>query len=347
MLKKKFADRLADSHSTAGNPHLMLLKDSVDAVEAASAGHRELKYFMDELNILLDKPNFAVVPTLTNEFAQLLGEAHFLTLCSNKGVELARIPGVHGVKTPDFETVGNPSKMYFEVKTVSVVGGDFGIADSLNGAMDANIRIAEQIKGGARIAMAEQSIAPYGDKPHTENGSLTAVINTLIDKARQNLKKDQFKHQDTFLVLNLSVLEPFETSKAALRPSYPSKLDYVASVTGELWMAAFGQPGMLVQTIPEFPGKPAIEGLLSRTGILSDPDNDFVAGILFIIHPWGAPAQMLGLFRAEDMEAWDDAGARSGPGQSEVSTTLRQLLGDDWNDSRDTNGWALARHVDV
>lgn len=346
MLATKFAARLAEARSTATNAHLIFLSDSVKAVEEASRDNAALQDFVSQLDKMLNEPNFALVPKLTNDFAQTLGEAHFWSLCKDRGVELKRVPEQpqHSVKTPDFESIGLSPKLYFEVKTLSVVGGDFGIAKMLDGAVDANIAVEAQINAGARIAMAEQCVTPYGDKPYAGNGALTAVISTLVDKARQNLKKDQFKHPNTFLVVNLSIIGPFEATTAALRPSYPSKNLYIASVTGELWMAAFGKPGMLIQTMPEFEGKPAIEGVLPTTGILSDPTNDFVDGILFIIHPWSKPAEMWGLFRSVDIEGWDDQGPHSGTDEGGVAATLRRLLGHRWNDCRDTNGWALTEN---
>jgi hypothetical protein len=344
MLSQKYSAALASARSTSSNPHLVHLSNAVEQVELASKSNPSLKYFVDTLLDLLDKPNFALTPKLTNEFAQTLGEAHFWTMCKEKGVVLNRIPE-QSHKTPDFETVGPSPKIHFEVKTLSIVGGEHGVADTLTSGVDANIHLEEQLRQGKRIAIAEHEVKPYGDKPYKEGGPLRAVINTLIEKARQNIKADQFANPNTFLVLNLSLIPPYRTEPKVLRPSYPDDLMYPKAVTGELWTVAFGIPGMLIQNSPEHEGKPAIEGILDKLGILHDPEFAFISGIIFMIHPWQGPSQLLGLARNGDLVRWMDEANLTHGNHAPVWSTFHALVGRDWNDSDDTNGWSIAANA--
>lgn len=334
MLYQKFSTALNAARSVAANSYLTHLSEAVKAVENALPQQPALQGYVTDLANLLDKPNFALNPTLTNKFAQLLGEAHFSVLCHLKGLRLRRIPEEKDKKTPDFETAVSTETFFFEVKTLSVVGGDTGINDALESSLQAQLDIEAQLLKGEKVAIGISEAQPYGVKPY-QQGRLSAVINTLIEKSRQNIKADQFASPNTFLVLNLSVITPSKTENFVLRPSYPDNYMFSKAVTGELWTLAFGQPQMLIQNTPEFEGKPCVEGLLTKLGILVDPDFDFVAGLVFMIHPWHRPSEIWALFRNRDWEKWNDD-------NSEMLSTLFALTGENWNDDKDNNGWRLS-----
>lgn len=334
MLAQKFRKALASASPVAQNSYLVHLTPAVDSLEETLPILPELQSYADRLDKLLDDANFAVKPNLTNDFAQCIGEAQFWILCHNKGIALRRIDEVKGKKTPDFEASAISTTLFFEVKTLSVVDGGYGIENALNSSLDANLDIERQLRQGTKIAMATSVVQPYGRRPY-EEGSLLAVVNTLIEKTTQNIKRDQFGKPYSFLVLNMSVIPPKVTKPKVLRPSYPDDLMFPKAVTGELWAMAFGRVGMPIQVNPEYEGKPCVEGILDKVGILGDDNFDFISGILFVIHPWNEPSQLWGLYRKNDWENWNDNNGK-------LCELLLSLTGcTNWNDSGDTNGWRI------
>ena len=193
------------------------------------------------------------------------------------------------------------------MKTLSVVSGASGINKSLEDALEAQIDIENQLQYGKRIASSTSVVQPYGEKPYQKGkGTVTAVIETLIEKTKQNLKEGQFSNGISFLVLNLSVIPPFRTESFVLRPAYCDDYMFKKCISGELWMVAFARPGMPVLGMPEFEGKPCVESIIDRYGVLVDQDYDFVDGILFMIHPWQRTTQIWGLFSYDNYVSWDD-----------------------------------------
>ena len=224
-LKSHFTKALQATSGLTNNSYLTFLSDAVEKVSNLSQVDQVLsEYNQNLLEIVLEK-DFALNADKTNEFAQLLGEAHFYLLCKNKGVILKRIKeGVN--KTPDFKF--EAQDMYFEVKTLSVVSGSSAIKKSLEDSLDAQIDIEDQLKKGKRIATGISVVQPYGEKPYQKGkGTITAVIETLLEKVRQNIKSGQFPNDKSFLVLNLSIIPPFRTENYVLRPAYCN--DYMFS----------------------------------------------------------------------------------------------------------------------
>lgn len=333
MLQKKFQNALANARTVAQDAYLPHLTNAVAAIDAKQEDESELQAYASKLGALLDDSSFGVNPHLTNKFAQILGEAHFWLMCLDKGLRLTRIPEVQNQKTPDFSASVGSQRIYFEVKTLSVVGGDAGIADALYSSLDAHIDLEAQQRAGARVAIATSEAQPYGNKVKHDQ-PLLSVINTLVEKARGNIKAEQFAMPNTFLVINLSIIPPFTTKPEALRPAYPNDYMFPKAVTGDLWTLAFGKTGMPILGTPEFEGKPCVEGLFDKVGILADQEFSAVAGLIFMIHPWQQSSELWGLFRGADRTQWED-------GNPDLLQQLKALTGELWNDCGDTNGWQL------
>ncbi len=331
-LKNQFIKALQDANSIASNNYLTFLQDAIEQVENASSSDQLLSEYVKQLLDIAKLKNFSLDPNKTNEFAQLLGEAHFYLLCKNKGVSLERVKE-GAKKTPDFKLKDND--IYFEIKTLSVVSGGRGIQQSLDDSLESHIEIEDQLKNGKRIVFSETVVQPYGEKPYKKvKGTITAVIETLLEKTRQNIKQGQYYNGNTFLVLNLSIIPPFRTDNYVLRPAYCDDYMFKKAVTGELWMLAFGRPGMAILGIPEFEGKPAVESIMDKSGILIDPDYENIAGILFIIHPWQRGAEIWGLHKSQSYSAWEENNVK-------IIEVLSAITDDNWNDDKDTNGWRL------
>lgn len=331
-LKSHFTKALQATIGITNNSYLTFLRDAVEKVSDSSQEDQVFSEYNQNLLKIVSENNFALNSDKTNEFAQLLGEAHFYLLCKNNGVILERIK--EGAdKTPDFRF--KAQDMYFEVKTLSVVSGSSGIKKALEDSLDAQINIEDQLKKGKRIATGISVVQPYREKPYQKGkGTITAVIETLIEKTRQNIKSGQFPNGKSFLVLNLSIIPPFRTENFVLRPAYCDDYMFSKAVSGELWMIAFAQPGTPISGIPEFEGKPGVESIMEKSGILSDPDYEYIAGILLMIHPWRKSTNIWGLYSCDKFITWKD-------NEQDVVKTLLSLTGSDWNDDKDTNGWQL------
>lgn len=331
-LKSHFTKALQSTIGLTNNSYLAFLKDAVEKVSDSSQKDQILSGYNQNLLKIVSENNFALNSDKTNEFAQLLGEAHFYLLCKNKGICLERIKEGDD-KTPDFRF--EAQDIYFEVKTLSVVSGSFGIRQSLEDSLDAQIDIENQLKKGKRVATGVSVVQPYGEKPYQQGkGTVTAVIETLIEKTRQNIKSGQFPNNKSFLVLNLSIIPPFRTENFVLRPAYCDDYMFRKAVSGELWMIAFAQPGAPILGIPEFEGKPCVESIMQKSGILNDPEYEYIAGILFMIHPWRKNTDIWGLYSYDKYITWED-------NKPDVVKTILAITENNWNDDKDTNGWQL------
>lgn len=211
LLVKKFNEALHDASVVTRDPYLAKLGSALAAVEAAIPAISELKSYEKALDNLIGTSGFGLNGNLTEIFAQTLGEAQFLVMCHENGIALRRIPEEKNKKTPDFRAIFDACEMFFEVKTLSVVNGAFGITDGQKSSLDANIDIESQLKRGARIAIGISEAQHYANKVEWDK-TILGVANTLLEKTRGNIKADQFASPNTFLVLNLSVIPPLVTS---------------------------------------------------------------------------------------------------------------------------------------
>lgn len=331
-LYQDLCNALHNARQTAVNGYLQLLAPYVKDMESASSSEPTLSDYCNRMRALVQRQNFALDGNAINDFCQLFGEAHFLTLCGDRGVSIAKVPERKDSKTPDFVHQAQ-EPLYFEVKTLSVVNGGGGINQDLESALDAQIQVEEQLKKGRRISIGEATLQPHGTKPYRD-GHISAAINTLIEKARQNIKTEQYANPNTFLVLNLCLIPPTTTVSCSLRPAYCDDHRFPTPVTGDLWMLAFAQPGMLIQSVPEYEGSQAIEGTINKAGILTDPDFNCIAGLLIVVYPLGKRPHLYGLFRYPDYNRWSNT-------SPELIKTLTDLTGQFWNDDGDSNGWRL------
>ena len=231
-LYKDFCGALNNARDAAANGYLQLLATFIKDIESASSSDTTLADYCQKMTALVRRKNFVFNGELVSEFAQLFGEAHFASLCHERGVSLNKIQEQKNKKTSDFLHSSPQQDMYFEVKTLSVVNGGRGINDDLLKSLDAQIDIEQQLQTGKRVAIGISEIQPYAEKPY-RGGATTAVISTLIEKTRQNLKSDQYSNQNTFLVLNLCLIPPAITDNRTLRPTYCDDYMFPKAITGE------------------------------------------------------------------------------------------------------------------
>lgn len=319
-------DKLLEGRKVAASTCLDLMLKYLQQIETASLSNSDLKSYVSEMHKLVKRKHFVHDGTLVNEFLQKFGEAHFMKMCLDHGINISKIPEGKK-KTPDFRFDSDDCSLFFEVKTLSVVGGDSGLNSNFYDAVRAQIEIEEQAARGEKVRIGLSEYRPYGDR---KSDAPKIVIDTLMSKVRQNVKSGQFNNDPTFLVLNLCMLPPLQTGPDCLRPYYHDDFMFSKSVSGELWMLAFASDGMLVMGCPEFEGKPCIQGLQTGVGILNDEEFENIAGILAMVYPLGNDASIYGLFRSKRQEDQKDC----------TVDVVGKLVGDFWNDEQDTNSWS-------
>jgi len=288
----------------------------------------------DEIVAIFRKRNWMLDPIDIQQFMQLIGEAQFWTLAKRAGVELERI-SEGGGKSPDFRLRGDSEfAPYFEVKTLSVKGGDTGIATMNEDSFQAEHSLSRQVSDGKKFATAITEVAPHGLVKDGKN--TTTIVQNLIDKTTQNLKSGQFVNRFTCLVLNLLLIDGYYNDPDSLRPIAFGWPDDWSVRSGPYWNLAFGEPEHLVFGLAEFEGKPGIEGVLGRKGVLAENSN--IAALLLVVHPLGGARKIYGLKRDADNDTWQEDGEK-------LATAFFKLVGTNWNDELDTNGWCLYQNA--
>jgi hypothetical protein len=239
----------------ATNPYLTLLRPAVAAIEDGAATVPSLAPYLDSLLSIAQTPDFAIDEQATNEFAQIVGEAHFMALAADHGLKLTKV-AEQRTPTPDFECAHGKQRLHFEVKTLSVGGGNRGIEKTLQEAARANDEINRQVSAGRRIAVSTQVVTPYGQMTPQSPGAIYFAIDTMLEKIRGNLKLGQFSRPNTFLVVDLSLLLVIPGGRENLRPRYRDPQIVETMVSGILWTVAFGVPDTKVFEFADFEGKP-------------------------------------------------------------------------------------------
>jgi hypothetical protein len=318
---------LADARVIAANPYLSLLRPAVATVESEATAIPALARYVDDLLRLVRMPSFAIDEQATNDFAQTLGEAHFMALAAAHGIKLAKVPE-ESIPTPDFQLLGRKQPLHFEVKTLSVGGGKRGIQKTLQDAANATDEIDRQVEAGRSVAVTTQVVVPYGEMTPNYSGQIHFAIDTMLEKIRSNIKLGQYSRPNTFLVVDLSLLQVMPGGRENLRPRYPDPQTADAKVSGMLWAVAFGILDTNIYEFADFEGKPNFGAKLGKFGILSDPELQSIKGLLFVSHPWSRPSEMWGLFRGSDLK--NNTGRQ-------VRAVLQLLVGNRWNDELDIN----------
>lgn len=289
-----------------------------------------------KLRKLFATQNWALDAKQLESFFQLVGEVQFWMLAKNKGVALERIPEAKG-NTADLKMVGTTHGLpQFEVKTLSVSdGGWMNLAKMAEGSFNAQLELQAQLSRGTKLAMSEQSIAPHGE---VEQGKeYTEMCTNLIDNAVGNIKAGQYAAAPTFMVLNLMLIGSHYDGNMELRPVAAGYPECWSVRTGVLWTTGFGTMGQLVHGQPQFEGKPGIEGFLGREGVLAHPHFKELAGLLLVIHPLGGEPRIYGLMREVDRDRFETSDVT-------LLEAFYSLVGTDWNNDVDSNGWRLTQH---
>ena len=232
-------------------------------------------------------------------------EAVCYYMLQKKGFTLKKIPE-SSAPTPDFEvnfTIKDwtgrdiPKSVFLEVKSLSFADGILQYQNAQRASLDMHIRIEESLKRGNRVGLGYYVVSPLGYK----NIDYTSGIEILIKKINQNIKEDQYHYEegkDTILFVDLSQFAISFTMCECL-PVYPD-MNKKCSVSGRLWMIAFGRMGERVYDCCEFPGKENLNRDLQQEGILER--YKFIKGIIFSSGVKQEEKRLYGLYRFEDQD---------------------------------------------
>ena len=314
-----FTRVLQNSSPVGGNPYLPLLRQTLQEVAADDGA--ELDGARTRLRELLSDPYMGLDPGAAKTFIENLGEAHFHVVAGRVGVDLVKLPENRNEKTPDFLFSGDPD-VYFEVKTPSVVDGEFHFKRDIEHAWQARLAQQARLDEGRRIAFSEREIMPYDEPP--DDNLVRHATTVLQEKIRGNLKPDQFAKGRTYLVCSLLVLHPYGgTTDGMLSRLYQgrSSTGEHSPVSGHLWMTAFSAPEMPVRSEREFEDLAGNEDRIGSVGILVGDAHDFVEGIVFLVYDLNGYSHMCCLVRSLD----------------QLAEPLLTLVGRRWNDHRDSN----------
>ena len=332
-LAQQLRNAIARHADVVDNPYLRGAVSLLEWIEIQSYSDAVCAGYATELGRKLSAADIAINARATTELLQVLGEVQFYRAAREHGLPLERVPETYN-KRPDFRGTVDGSEVFFEVKTLSVAGGEQGIEATLLDTLNSKASIEEQQKRGRRVAFGISIAAPYGALPHT-SGLVRGTVKVLRDKIANNLKKDQYTVGATVLVVNLSFFTP-DRAVRNMRPTFfvPSPVSpqgpqaAPAPQSGRYWMLSFGRLGYLIQSPAEFEGAPGVEGRLEIEGILWE--FPFVRGVVFLHPSWHVDPFFTGLHLSAIEED-----------QPYIPAAIRRLSGDFWNDELDSNGWWL------
>lgn len=309
----------------------------VRQLEDLAVGDAVAKDFQIALMKRLRVPGRKRTPSWASSLYEEYGEALLYLLLRQRGgacLHVRKIPEGTG-PSPDFECIwARPGQaaltFYLELKSLDVVGGASRRNEALSEALDASLRIEQQLASGKRIAMTERplrTIEPSNPDPEYDSYSVRHVIEAVSTKAAGAFKSQQFKHGPTFAVANVGRLGHVDQGPLGVKPTFWDA-EHKVNLTGQWWSVAYGSIGSEVHRVPEFEGASSDNGKLRRDGLLVDPAVSLGAAGLVLVFGERSGYRMVG-FRAPSQPV-------SGTWSPADADAILGLICDAWNDQQDT-----------
>ncbi len=260
-------------------PMLYIKLDFIEKMELEADQNTAFKEAVSQINQLADKAlkNIEDYSSLT-EIKNIYSEAYILS-------KLQSLLHIHKIsetdsKTPDYKVKFRGGDIYIELKSLNMLGGNLKHKDIMNESLDSKITAEEQIKKGAKVGFGGQEIQPYlSHNKEYDPRSTRLVIESLIDKINQNIKKEQYSMGDTILLVDLSdQLLLLSRPSEAIQEKYFDDMGNT-QVSGELWYVAFGRLGDQILKPAEFEGADNLDGELQKEGILIS--HPYIKGLIF------------------------------------------------------------------
>jgi hypothetical protein len=267
-------------------------------LEVASFADADLRDLLKELHSAFGRIKNLSDSQGFRQVFEYYGEAVVYSLLSAKFKTKRIVAGSSSM--PDFScSLPNGKEFFVELKSFDIVDGPYRSDQMHEDAIQQQIELERQTSRGERIATAVREVSPYkrafGKPDEYDPRSLLTVVNTLIGKARSAFKPQQFAQGPTFaFVLGDRLLLP--GGKHSVAPHYFERGAGGAIISGVLWHVCFGQTGWPIFRMPDFEGRPGLEGYMSAGGLFSDPSIPFPSGALIFADTSWKEDTVLGLY---------------------------------------------------
>jgi hypothetical protein len=333
--------RHAQTINTLTRNHSLATVDLKTLKEIDGLGHNDPAFgkFVTDLVAKLGKKTKMLDVIAYSQFFEIYGEAITLQyLRSRPGLQAGRLEEskVPGQGRPDFICKCESGEtFYIEVKSLDIAGGEFRHREMMDDALDVQVDLEERRKKGRRVTFAEGTIDPYKALGQTEGydpRSLMLVVDTLRDKCRTAFKPSQFELGPTFALAIVDRLV-LPGGRHALAPYYYEPFHSGCCVSGVLWHAAYGRIGTPIFRLPDFEGKPTLEGHLATDGLYADDNQPFRGEGLIVLDTHCGQRVAYGLASPS---------ASPEPWSSDLTEHALQLICDAQNDAGNSFAYLLS-----
>ena len=280
VIRNKLLKLKQEINSVGSSFQILYLKlDFVDKMELEAGSNLIFKDALIEMEKLIDKAlkNIEDYNSLT-ELKNIYSEAYILSKLQAL-LSIEKIPE-KSTKTLDYKVNFREKNIYIELKSLNMLDGNIKHRDIMTESLNSKIDAEEQIKKGSKAGFGTQEIQPYfSQNKEYDLRSIRLVIESLIDKINQNIKKDQYSLGDTVLLVDLSDQLPLISMPSqAIREKYYDDMGNT-DVSGELWNVAFGKLEDQIFKPAEFVGEENPDGKLLKEGILIT--HPYIKGLIF------------------------------------------------------------------
>lgn len=273
--------KLMQSVNTYGAscPLLYIKLDFVEKMELEAGENIVFKKSLLEMDSLVDKAlqdleDYESLVCIKNSYAEAFIYAKLQSL-----LHIEKIPEASN-STPDFKAMYRGYDIYIELKSLNMMGGNLKHKTVMHNAMNAKIDAENQIANGSNVGFGLHVIQPYkaGAKNY-EADSVRLVIEALISKIGQNIKREQYGLGTTILLVDLADQLPLHSQpEEAIQPQYYD-INNRTKLSGELWHVAFGKIGDDIYKTSGLKGEACSDGKLQKEGILRE--HPYIKGIIF------------------------------------------------------------------
>lgn len=186
-------------------------------------------------------------------------------------IEVLQDKGMDGKGNPDFQVLLDDGSCFIEVKALQMAEGVYNANGILQESFEKQVEFDRRVRAKG-LAIGVQAIDPHksSDSKNAASGVLFTLINDLINKFDQNFKTDQYARGDTVAMIFLSALVYPMYGYGEIRHKITQHYygPYRQPISGELWMAAYGEPGMPIYVPADSSSGPNLAGYMDRHGIL-------------------------------------------------------------------------------
>lgn len=260
-------------------PLLYIKLDFIEKMELESSKNCVFKKSLREIDVLVEKAHqdsedYESLVGIKNSYSEALIYAKLQAL-----LHIEKIPETSS-RTPDFKVRYRSNDLYIELKSLNMAGGNLKHKTVMHNAMNARIDAENQIAKGASFGFGLHLIQPYeaGSREYDAD-SFRMVIEALISKIEQNVKRAQYCLGTTILLVDLADQLPLHSQPEESIQQQYYDIEKGAKLSGELWHVAFDKIGDETYKTPKLKGNACSDGKLEKTGIFNN--HSYIKGMIF------------------------------------------------------------------